>query len=484
MALRINHNIQAINGHRNLITNDVLLGKSLEKLSSGLKINRAADGPASLMISEQLRAQVSSIKQAIANNETAVSMLQTSEASLTEVTNILTNMRQLAIHAANEGANSPDMLEADQLELRNSLETIDRITFQAQFGTKKLLDGSTGANGVASGQGLAFLEANPLTRPSPVEGYEVRVFHNATRAKVDGTVGLTQEMIDKGEQISISEGGKTVYFTTTKGDSAEQVFGKLRAEIKAQGLDLDMNVHDGNQVSFIHHQYGSKYFFEAASTTAGFISQESGKMTRSEGGYDIEGTIGAQFATGEGQVLTGGSGTRVDGLKVLYTGDVETAKDAGEGAPSAGRVSVYQNSLVFQLGPNAGQSAAVSLINTNTRTLSRGVVNDAGFKSLHDLDIRTTTGSGSALRLVERAMDEVNKTRASMGAFQKNALEANLRQLRVNFTELTNAESVIRDADMAEEVTEFTRNNIMEQSSVAMLAQANQLPNHVLSLLK
>jgi flagellin len=126
----------------------------------------------------------------------------------------------------------------------------------------------------------------------------------------------------------------------------------------------------------------------------------------------------------------------------------------------------------------------VSLINTNTRTLSRGVVNDAGFKSLNDLDIRTIKGASSALTMIEKAMNEVNRTRASMGAFQKNALEANLRQLRVNFTELTNAESVIRDADMAEEVTEFTRNNIMVQSSTAMLAQANQLPNHVLSLLK
>jgi flagellin len=370
------------------------------------------------------------------------------------------------------------------LELRNGLETVDRITFQAQFGTKKLLDGSTAANGVAAGSGLAFLEATPNTRPSPVEGYDVRVFNVSSRAKIDGTVGLTREMIDKGEQISISEGGKTVYFTTTKGDTVEQAFGKLRAEIKAQGLALDMNVDQENKASFVHHQYGSKFTFEASSTTAGLISTNAGQMMRSDGGHDIEGTIGGQFAVGEGQTLTGGSGTRVDGLKVLYTGNVETAKDASPDAPSAGRVSVYQNSVVFQIGPNAGQSASVSLINTNTRTLSRGVVNDAGFKSLNDLDIRTIKGASSALTMIEKAMNEVNRTRASMGAFQKNALEANLRQLRVNFTELTNAESVIRDADMAEEVTEFTRNNIMVQSSTAMLAQANQLPNHVLSLLK
>jgi flagellin len=467
-----------------LIQNDGLLGKSLEKLSSGLKINRSADGPASLIISEQLRAQTTSIKQAIANSETAVSMLQTSEAAMTEVTNILTNMRQLAIHAANEGANDRNMLEADQLELRNSLETLDRITLQAQFGTKRLLDGTTGANGVGTGEGVAFLSATPQTRGSPVEGYGIRVFETGTRASVTGQVGLTQEMIDAGEQVSISEGGRTVSFTTSKGDTAEQVFGKLRAEIKAQGLDVEMEVGEGNTLMLRHKQYGSKYTFEVSSSTAGFLSNEALTMMRSDGGRDVRGTIGGQFSVGEGRVLTGGKGTRVEGLKILYTGDKISPEDSTDEADLVGRASVYQNSLVFQVGPNAGQQASVSLINTNTRTLARGVVNDAGFMSLNEIDVRTGTGAASSLSLIEHAMDEVNSTRANMGAFQKNALEANLRQLRVNFTELTNSESIIRDADMAEEIVEFTRNNIMLQSATAMLAQANQVPNTVLSLLK
>ena len=484
MALRINHNIAAINTNRALITNDGMLSKSLEKLSSGQKINRAADGPASLIISEQLRAQVASIKQSIGNAETAVSMLQTSEAALTEVNSLLTSIRQLAVHASNEGANSKDMLEADQLEVRNALDTIDRITRQAQFGTKKLLDGSTGANGVGTGKGVEFLQASPLTRASPVEGYEVRVFQLGERAHLKGDQALTQEMIDKGEQISISEGGKTVHFTTTKGDTAEQVFGKLKSEIEAQGLDIQMIVHDDKTVEFVHNQYGSKYTFSVSSSTAGFLSKESLTMQRSEGGKDIQGSIGGQYAYGDGRTLTGGAGTRVDGLKILYTGDKTTAPDAGEGADTAGRVTVYQNSLVFQIGPNPGQSASVSLLNTNTRNLARGVVNEAGFENLHEVDVRTLKGAQSALVMVDQSINDLNSIRAAMGAFQKNGLEANLRQLRVNFTELTNAESVIRDADMAEEIVEFTRNNIMMQSSVAMLAQANQVPNAVLALLK
>ncbi|MDH4248494.1 MAG: flagellin, partial [Deltaproteobacteria bacterium] len=175
MALRINSNVQAMNTHRQLLNNDRALGKSLERLSSGMKLNRAADGPASMMISEQLRAQTAALNQAVDNSETAVAMIQTAEASLNEVANLLIAVRQLSIHAANEGVNDENMLAADQLEVTQSLNTIDRIANNAQFGVKKLLDGSTGANGVGIGAGMEFVEATTATRSSPVEGYEVRV---------------------------------------------------------------------------------------------------------------------------------------------------------------------------------------------------------------------------------------------------------------------------------------------------------------------
>ena len=107
----------------------------------------------------------------------------------------------------------------------------------------------------------------------------------------------------------------------------------------------------------------------------------------------------------------------------------------------------------------------------------------SGFGNLRRIDVTSAQGAEDAQRLIDKSLDEVNKTRGNMGAFQKNTLEANLRQLRINAEELTNAESIIRDANMAEEITEFTRNSIMLQSSTAMLAQANQLPQSLLSLL-
>ena len=142
MTLAINHNIAAMDAWRNLTQTDQMLNKSLEKLSSGFKINRASDNPAGLVISEQMRAQIAGLTQAIDNTETATSMVQTAEAALSTIHGMLDNMRQLAIHAANEGANDPTMLAADQADIENAINSITRIANTTQFGTKKLLDGS------------------------------------------------------------------------------------------------------------------------------------------------------------------------------------------------------------------------------------------------------------------------------------------------------------------------------------------------------
>jgi len=213
------------------------------------------------------------------------------------------------------------------------------------------------------------------------------------------------------------------------------------------------------------------------------LSTEGGMMESAAMGQDIRGTIGGHVAVGHGQVLTGANGTPVNGLTVRYDGNVLTDVDAGEGAESAGRVSVYQNSLVFQVGGNVGQSVSVSLNGTNTRFLGRGVANESGFRSLREAHLSNAQNAQDTMRLLDSATDEVTKTRAALGAFQKNTLESNLQQLRITAENLVSAESTIRDADMAEEMTKFTRNNIMVQSATAMLAQANATPRTVLSLL-
>ena len=199
MSLRINHNTAAANSHRNLLQNDARLSKSLEHLSSGMKINRAGDGPAALVISEQMRGQVAGLTQAVMNSESAVALVQTAEADLQEVNRLLISMRGLAIHAANDGINDTGMLEADQAELSNAIATIDRIAQSSQFGQKSLLDGSNGMNGTASGPGLEYVKAEVATKASPQSGYAVTVNQESTQSKIQGTVAWTPDMLDVGQ---------------------------------------------------------------------------------------------------------------------------------------------------------------------------------------------------------------------------------------------------------------------------------------------
>ena len=142
MSLKINHNIESMVAHRNLLMNDRALSKSLERLASGQKVNRAADDPAALVISEHMRAQVSGMHQAIKNNEIAISLVQTAEGSMNEISNLLIGLRQRAISAANVGASDQSMIEANQAEIENALASIDRLVTTTQFGHYKLLDGT------------------------------------------------------------------------------------------------------------------------------------------------------------------------------------------------------------------------------------------------------------------------------------------------------------------------------------------------------
>ncbi len=168
MSLRINNNIAAINAHRNLVLTTMNLSKSMEKLSSGYRINRAADNPAGLVISEQFRAQIAGLNRAIDNSEGSINMIQTAEGALTELNNLLISMRELAIHAANEGFNDAAQLAADQAEIDNAIKTIDRIAANTQFGTKKLLDGTKAnvATITSSNSSLVTVKESNLTTGS------------------------------------------------------------------------------------------------------------------------------------------------------------------------------------------------------------------------------------------------------------------------------------------------------------------------------
>ena len=485
--MRVNTNVSAINAHRNLLRNNAIQTKTLERLSSGLKINRGADAPAQLQISENLRAQTVGLKQSIDNSEMAISLMQTGEAALDEVSRSLVKARQLAIHAANEAVNDDTMLQADQQELDQIIGSINRIAKNTQYGKNYLLDGSGSGNGVTTGADLTFIGAKTTGISSGVNGYDIDITRSATRSKISGTVALTQENINAGEQITIVESGRTMDFRTVAGTSVEQTLNQLSSAIKAAGLNVELvrpesslTSNNAPQMLTVRHtEYGSESLFQVSSNTGGLLSNVANVSQRVKNGVDIDGEIAGEDAIGKGQILTGagGFGSKAEGISVLYS--AENAPPPGQ---RAGTITFTQNSLTFQIGGNANQTARVAFQSVRSNKLGNGVANGSGFRSLSDLQLLDAKGAQDSLQIIDQAIKEVAVNRGYMGAFQKNTLESNLNYLRIAHENVLNSESVIRDADMAEEMTKFTRNQIMMESSTAMLAQANQMPQSILKL--
>ena len=461
------------------------------------------------MISEHMRSQIAGLNQAIDNSETAVSMIQTTEAAMSDIGNLLNNLRQLAIHAANEGVNDTAALNADQAEVENILAVIERIAKQAQFGNQKLLDGSMETTGTTTGKDLEFVSASLATGDSRENGFAVRLTQLATKTSVSGTTALTDEVIQAGETLTVIEDGKMATYTTTKDDTADTVAKNLQSEIIQQGINVDVELSEAGQLNLAHREYGSHHRFQVSSSTAGVLSKDAGDVEMAEIGKDIKGFINGESATGKGQILTGIKDSKCsDGLSVRYYGDGKegflpaecevndlfqgeekemperiTNENMPEEGVVVGRVYVTQNGTRFHIGGNQNRTVGLSIRNVNPEYMAVNVVNRSGFENLADIDLTSFQGAQDSLKLIDAAISQVLENRGELGAFQKNTLESNLSNIRVANENLVSSESIIRDTDMAKEMANFTRNQIMTESSSAMLAQANQVPENVLQLI-
>ena len=246
MSVRINTNASAINTHRHVVNNSRVQEKNLEKLASGHKVNRGVDGPAHIQIGEQIRSQTASLKQAIDNTESTISLMQTSEAALDEVSRALIQARAIATHAANSGTNSEYMFQADQLEIDNIINEVNTIAANTQYGKNFLLDGSRAGNGVTTGEHLEFLDASTKGKSSGPGGHEIKITQAGSRSQIVGAAPLTQAIIDEGEQITITEGGRTVNFKSQAGLNVEQTLNELGLAIKAAGLNVELIKPEGS----------------------------------------------------------------------------------------------------------------------------------------------------------------------------------------------------------------------------------------------
>jgi len=392
--MRINQNVMANNAFRNLSTTNMSLGKSLEKLSSGFRINRAADDAAGLVISQGLRAQVSGLRQATRNAQDGISVVQTAEGALNEVHTILNRMRDLTVQAANSGSNDAAARSAAQAEITALTEEVNRISDKTAFGGTSLLDGTYG---VAAATTLGSV--------------------NAALAGSNATNDFT---------ITIA-GGSAVAVASVdlSGTNAAAKATALQTAINT-ALTSAGSVHAGNATV-------------TANATTGFLKLDVGGLQNTQNF-----TITAPGATA-----------------LASTGWTVAATAA---AGTGGR---------FQIGANSGDFVEVRLTDTDAAALLGST----------PLDVTTTSGANSALTALDTAISTVSTTRGNIGALQ-NRFESMINNLQVTTENLVASESRIRDTDMAAEMTNFTKNQILSQAGTAMLAQANQVPQSILSLLR
>ena len=472
MGLSIANKVTSLNARNNLNKASMNVRSSVEKLSSGLKINRGADGPAALVISEKQRAQIAGLKQAIENTDKAASVVQTGEGALNEINSLLVKVRSLAIDSANSGVNDADALAANQAEISNALKSIDRIANNTQFGTKKLLDGSAGISGTASDADVKFLKGSSDTLAGI---YAITITTEGERATATASTAQTAALTAD-ETLTINN----VSITLTTGMSQAQVVNRVNEFTAQTGVVADI---DAGSPRLYTKDFGSDASLNVVSNTAaGATSSGIGTTTITDNGVDVIGTIDGTSYTGSGNVLTANSGS-AKGVVIQFAADsgANAAKTVAAGAQ--GNVSVTDNSLIFQIGANQNQTAKIAINKVNSNGLGVGVSNNQ-FSSLDEIDVTSASKAQDTIAVVDAAISDVTNLRGTLGSFQSNTLESTANNLRATLENTTNAESVIRDTDFASEIANFTRGQVLVQAGTAMLSNANQIPQLVLSLLR
>lgn len=467
MGLVITNNVASLNAQHNLGKSSGALAKSIERLSSGLKVNRGADGPAALVISEKQRAQIAGLERAIQNTEKAVSLVQTAEGALNEINSLLVKIRGLALDSANTGVNDDDALAANQAEIDNALDTINRIANNTQFGTKKLLDGSAGLSVSSTDADVTYLRATSQTSGG---AYAVAITTAGERANVQAGTAQTSALASA-EVLTVN----SVNITLNAGLTQAQVISRINEFTGQTGVVAENN---GGNTRLYTVQFGSAATISAVSDTAAAANSTGfGTTVLNDTGVDIAGTIGGAAATGLGNILTSSSGPAT-GLTLQIAASTTIATVTG----AQGTTTVTDQSLQFQIGANANQTARVVISRVNPSSLGVGVTGNQ-FANLADIVVTNASAANDSLEIVDAAIDEITNLRGTLGAFQGNTLESTANNLRTTLENTVNAESVIRDTDFAEEIATFTKNQVLVQAGTSVLSNANQTSQLVLSLL-
>ncbi|MCC6660353.1 MAG: flagellin [Phycisphaerales bacterium] len=522
---RINTNVPSLIARSQLLRNNHELEFRLQRLSTGLRINRGADDPAGLITSERIRSDIKGVQQGVDNAERASSVISTSEASLAEVSDLLNSIKALIVQSANTGGTSTEERDANQQQIDSAIDSITRISNTASFGGLKLLNGSldytlssVNTTEVARAQvfGASFVAASRLRvdvdvlASAQVGALFMRGDYSGANAAFNGTILSTTTLRIAGAR-GVSE--LTLVSGTTLSDVVQAV-NNLTSLTGIQATLLNP-LDNTSGLTFQAIDYGSQSFVSverlggSSNAAANYFATykfaedaqlpafpftswatliSAGDLTQSnrDPGRDVTALVNGTLATGNGLALSVNSPAL--SLKLLLDESYATS-------PPQPTSSFYVTGggALFQLGPevtaqqqsNVGvQSIAASSLGGTLQNGSLQFLNS--LKSGSDNSVSASVSRNNftgASDVLENAIDDIAILRGRLGAFERNVLQTNVRSLQSAFENLTASESKIRDADFAEETSQLTRAQILSSAGTSVLALANQQSQQVLQLL-
>lgn len=473
--MKINTNVAALRANYNLNSVQARLTASTTRLSSGYRINKAADDAAGMAISQKMHAQIRGLQRASNNGSDGISFIQTAEGVLTEIENMLQRCRELSVQAANGGVTTLDDKKALQDEIDSLMAEIDRLSNDTEYNTMTVLDGSCCRQSSSNNVGVKLIDASDDV---PLKSYTFTIDSEATQATAEtGAIALNpSELVDEDTAGKIIINGEVI--EVKAGQSYEEVFASIRDYCEMMNIDVkpvngsgvECELAAASKLSFTSVIYGASQKIEISAENVTLAQKLGINGLAATEGTDAKVTLNTDSGFSKtATVFMDGGRMEVsdrDGFRMVFDiSKAEAGSDATVTMLDAGYVSV-------QIGANEGQTIPISVPSVNTKTLA-----------IENCNVCTVAGASSAITAFDDAIQQVSSIRSKLGAYQ-NRLDSSIATLDETAQNLTQACSRIEDVDMSEEMTEYTQYSVLMQAGTSMLAQANNQPQTILQLLQ
>ncbi len=459
--MRVNCNISAIIANSKLVQSQSGLDKAIARLSSGLKINSAEDDAAGLAIANRLHTQIKGLGQSSKNVADGISVVSTAESALSETHNILQRIRELCIQGAND-TNCVEDRAAIQQEIEALLEEVDRISKDTEFNTMPLLQGALNRRCYSDTDGISVLNLTDVVKPGE---YKFNVISDAQQASASVEINqaaFTPDGAPDSGNVVINGAAVSI----NKGDSYDTVVSNLMTACDSANLTYAA----GTPPTITTYEYGisQKITYDIPDSLAGFFN-----ITNVTNGLDAQVEFAADSGFSEtATIIANGKQITVSDVGGF---DLTVEFEPGVAAATQGNSVTVEvtdiGSLTVQMGTMEGQVLEINIPVVNTHTLGIEYIN-----------VCTSEGGMDAVAKIDAAVNAISSVRSKLGAYQ-NRMEDSVTHLDTYEYNITAAVSRIEDADMAEEMTNYTQENVITQAATSMLAQANERPQSVLQLL-